>query len=86
MIALPGFDELLFGYRDRAATLPDDRSARVFPHRNGIPCSNVVVNGQVAATWRRPAKRDEETVEITPLVPLGERVTRAAVRRAQAIG
>jgi hypothetical protein len=31
-------------------------------------------------------KRHEETVEITPLAPLGERVTRTAVRRAQAIG
>jgi hypothetical protein len=52
----------------------------------GNPCCTVVVNGQAAATSRRPAKRHEETVEITPLAPLGERVTRAAVRRAQAIG
>ena len=77
---------MLFGYRDRAATLAANRSARVFPHRNGIPCCTVVVNGQVAARWRRPAKRHEETVEITALVPLGERITRAAVRKAQAIG
>jgi len=86
VIALPGFDELLFGYRDRVATLPEDRSALVFPHSNGIPCCTVIVDGQVAATWRRPAKRDKEAVEITPLVPLGEEVVQAAARRAQAIG
>ena len=37
-------------------------------------------------TRQGPAKRHEETVEITALVPLGGRVMRAAVRKAQAIG
>jgi len=85
VIALPGFDEMIFGYRDRSATLPDDRAARVFPHRNGIPACTVIVDGQVAATWRRPAKRPGETVEVTPLTPLTERVMRSAARKASAL-
>ena len=85
VIVLPGFDEMLFGYRDRTPTLPDDRSARVFPHRNGIPSCTVIVDGQVAATWRRPAKRAGEISEITPLVPLTEQIIRSAARKTAAL-
>ncbi|HEY2077474.1 MAG TPA: winged helix DNA-binding domain-containing protein [Streptosporangiaceae bacterium] len=85
VIALPGFDEMLFGYRDRTATLPDDISARVFPHRNGIPSCTVIVNGKVAATWRRPKKRPGEVTEITPLVPLSVQIMRSAARKASAL-
>jgi hypothetical protein len=85
VIALPGFDEMLFGYRDRTPTLPDDRSAHVFPHRNGVPSCTVIVNGQVAATWRRPTKRRAETIEITALVPLTEQIMRLAARKASAL-
>jgi DNA glycosylase AlkZ-like len=85
VVALPGFDEMIFGYRDRSATLPDDRSAHVFPHRNGIPSCTVIVNGQVAAIWRRVAKRPRETNEITPLVPLTEQIMRSAARKASAL-
>ena len=75
---------MIFGYRDRTPTLPDDRAARVFPHRNGIPSCTVIVGGQVAATWR-PAKRRGETAEIAALVPLTERVTRSAAALAAAL-
>jgi len=84
VIALPGFDEMIFGYRDRTPTLPDDRAARVFPHRNGIPSCTVIVGGQVAATWR-PAKRPGEVTEIAALTPLTEQVTRSAMARAAAL-
>jgi hypothetical protein len=85
VIALPGFDEMIFGYRDRTPTLPDDRAAHVFPHRNGIPSCTVIVDGQVAATWRRPAKGPGDTIEITPLVPLTKRIMRSAARKASAL-
>ncbi len=86
VVVLPGFDEMLFGYRDRTPTLPDDRSAHVFPHRNGIPSCTVLVGGQVAATWRRPTNRSPGTIEITPLVHLSQRTLRSAERKASALG
>jgi winged helix DNA-binding protein len=85
VIALPGFDEMIFGHRNRTPTLPDDRAAQVFPHRNGVPSCTVIVDVQVAATWRRPAKRPGETNEITPLVPLTEQIMRSAARKASAL-
>ena len=85
VVVLPGFDELLFGYRDRTPTLPDDRAAAVFPHANGSPSPTVLVGGQVVATWKRPAKRSTGAVEITPLVPISPSVKRAAEAKASAV-
>jgi hypothetical protein len=85
VIALPHFDEMLFGYRDRSPTVPDDLSAQVFVHRNGVPRCTIIVNGQVAATWRRPVKHPGEPTEITPLIPLTEQITRSAASKASAL-
>jgi len=84
IVALPGFDELLFGYRDRTPTVPTDRSAAVFPHRNGVPCRTVLANGEVVATWSRPHKLSG-AVEITPLVPLPTLLIQAAKHRASTL-
>lgn len=85
VVVLPGFDELLFGYRDRTPTLPDEHTAAVFPHRNGIPSCTVLLGGQVAATWKRPAGRGGGAVEIAPLVPIPPSTRRRAERKASAI-
>jgi hypothetical protein len=70
LIALPHFDELLLGYRDRAPTLPPERDLNVFANRNGVPAHTIIHTGQVVATWKRPAKGSGATVEVVPLVPL----------------
>jgi hypothetical protein len=85
VLALPGFDEMIFGYRDRSATLPADRVDRVFPHRNGVPACTIVVKGQVAAIWRHQLRDPDGANEIIPLVPLSEQVVRAAARKASAL-
>jgi Winged helix DNA-binding domain len=82
VIALPGFDELIFGYHDRTPTLSDDHSVSVFPYRNGIPRSTIVLDGQVVATWKRPTQNRARTVEITPLTSLSGRVIRLASQKA----
>lgn len=81
VIALPAFDELIFGYRDRTPTLPDEHSASVFAHRNGIPRSTIVLGGQVVATWKRPTKNDTR-IKIAALTPLSDRVVRIANQKA----
>jgi hypothetical protein len=85
VVVLPGFDELIFGYRDRSPTLPDDRSAAVFPHRNGIPSCTVLLAGQVVATWRRPAKGEAGTVRIVPLEAMTEAATRSAEEKVRVL-
>ncbi|GMA96547.1 hypothetical protein GCM10025881_33710 [Pseudolysinimonas kribbensis] len=53
---LPGFDEFLLGYTDRSAPLAGAPLESVVPGSNGMFLSTIVVNGEVAGTWRRAAK------------------------------
>jgi hypothetical protein len=50
---LPGFDEYLLGYRDRAAALDPLHAQKIQPGSNGMFASTIVVNGKVTGTWRR---------------------------------
>lgn len=52
VLALPGFDEFLLGYRDRSATLPAEHAQAVTPGKNGIFLRTVVASGQTIGTWR----------------------------------
>jgi hypothetical protein len=53
---LPGFDEYLLGYTDRSAPLAGAPLDTVVPGSNGMFLSTIVVNGEVAGTWRRATK------------------------------
>ena len=85
VLALPHFDELLLGYRDRDPTLPPDRDINVFANRNGVPAPTIVHRGQVIATWKRPRKGSSAAVEVTPLVPATGAVLGRAAAKAAAI-
>lgn len=60
---LPAFDEYLVGYQDRSAVL-DPGYVRQVNAGGGMLSPVVVIDGQVAGTWKRKFKK--ETVEITP--------------------
>lgn len=81
-LALPYFDELLLGYRDRDPTLPPERDSHVFANRNGVPAHTIIHKGQVIATWRRPEKGSRGPVEVMPLVPVAATVLERAASRA----
>jgi hypothetical protein len=61
--ALPGFDELVLGYRDRTAQLDADHERLVVPGGNGVFGNTLVVDGRVVGTWRR--RELARSVEIT---------------------
>lgn len=85
VLALPNFDELLIGYRDRDPTLPPERDHNVFANRNGVPACTILHRGQVIATWKRPRKGSGAAVEVTPLAPMTAAVLSRAATRAAAI-
>lgn len=85
VVVLPGFDEMIFGYRDRSFTLPDDRAPEVFAHRNGVAYGTVLLAGRVVATWRRPGKHSGRSVEIVPLQTLTARVLRLGQAKASVL-
>jgi hypothetical protein len=69
--ALPGFDELMLGYRDRTAQIAADLEGRVVPGGNGVFAPTLVLDGRVVGSWKR--RELTRTVEIvaTPFSRIG---------------
>jgi hypothetical protein len=80
-LALPGFDEYLLGYKDRAMMLDRDHQQAIIPGGNGVFQPTVVLGGRVVGTWRRTVKRSTVQVAVTPLVTLGDK-DRSAIAAA----
>ncbi|MEU8419289.1 winged helix DNA-binding domain-containing protein [Micromonospora sp. NPDC048835] len=83
VLALPGFDEYLLGYRDRTLMLDPAHQAAVVPGNNGIFQATVVRAGRVVGVWKRKIGRTAVTVTIQPLTTLD---TAARARVEQALG
>jgi hypothetical protein len=81
---LPGFDEYLLGYRDRAAALGLDHAPIICPGGNGMFASTIVREGRVVGTWKRTVKKRSVSVHLTPFAPLNaaekERASEAVQR------
>nr|WP_319461859.1 winged helix DNA-binding domain-containing protein [Micromonospora sp. RTP1Z1] len=66
---LPGFDEYLLGFKDRALMLDPAHKQAVIPGGNGVFQSTVVRAGRVVGTWKRTLTRTRATVTVHPLAP-----------------
>jgi hypothetical protein len=81
MLVLPGFDELMLGYKDRSLMLDAAHKQAIIPGGNGVFQPTVVRDGRVVGTWRRTVKRTKVEVAVTELVALSAR-DRTAVEAA----
>ncbi|MFE9690804.1 winged helix DNA-binding domain-containing protein [Micromonospora sp. NPDC005806] len=80
---LPGFDEYLLGFKDRALMLDPAHKQAVIPGGNGVFQSIVVRAGRVVGTWKRTIGKTRVTATVHPLVPFDAAV-RARVEAALA--
>ncbi|SCG65331.1 winged helix DNA-binding domain-containing protein [Micromonospora inositola] len=78
---LPGFDEYLLGFKDRALMLDRAHLPAVVPGGNGVFQATVVRGGRVVGTWKRTIGKTRVTVTVQPLTPLAG-ATRARVEEA----
>jgi hypothetical protein len=69
VLALPGFDEYLLGYRDRSFAIEPENLTRVIPGKNGIFLPVLVRSGRIFGTWRRDWQPRAITVQPTPFTP-----------------
>jgi hypothetical protein len=76
---LPAFDEYLIGYRDRTPVLDAALTRRVFSV-NGLVAATAIVDGRVAATWKRGTAAGDD-IALDPLRAL-EDAEHAGIRRA----
>jgi hypothetical protein len=63
---LPGFDELMLGYKDRSAMVAARHAGRIVPGSNGMFLSTLVLDGRVCGTWRRSAPAKGVVLEASP--------------------
>lgn len=54
---LPGFDEIILGYKDRSATLDPEHERLVVPGGNGMFKNTVVSGGRARGTWKRSPRK-----------------------------
>lgn len=69
VVALPGFDELLLGYKDRSLVLADEHQQAIIPGNNGVFAPTLVRDGRVVGVWRAGGSRSR-AVTVSPLVAL----------------
>ncbi len=83
---LPGFDEYLLGYGDRTAALAPEHAAAIVPGGNGMFKPTIVVDGEVAGTWRRTIRPRDIVVDPIPFGRLSADVLEELGEAARAYG
>jgi hypothetical protein len=83
---LPGFDEYMLGYRDRSAVLEARHAPRIAPGANGVFNPTIVIDGQVAGTWKRTFKQGAVVVTLSPFKPLNKAKRDAVAVAAKGYG
>jgi len=81
VLLLPGFDEIILGYRDRSMTLAPEHADRIVPGGNGVFRPTVLVDGQVVGTWRRVGTGSKRRLETVPFGPLADDVAAVVAQR-----
>jgi len=86
---LPGFDEYLLGYTNRSAVLAATHAPKIIPGNNGVFMPMLVLDGQVAGTWKRTIKKNRVEIAIHSFEGLDHRrglVIEAAERYGEFLG
>jgi hypothetical protein len=85
VVLLPGFDEFVLGYGDRAAVLPAEFAQRIVPGNNGMFRPTVVYRGQVVGTWKWTGRGARRAVEAEPFTPFPKKVATAVPKAAASL-
>jgi len=72
VVILPEFDSLMMGYKDKSRFLSQDRVKNVFGSFAAVN-RTILLDGFVAATWKRKKNRSGLLVNVSPLRPLKAR-------------
>lgn len=67
LFLLPGFDELILGYKDRSFTLDPMHEKAVVPGGNGMFKNTLIQDATVRATWKRSPRKSGPPILVEPL-------------------
>jgi hypothetical protein len=85
VVLLPGFDEFVLGYGDRAAVLPAEFAQRIVPGNNGMFRPTVVYRGQVVGTWKWTGRGARRAVDAEPFTAFPKKVATAVPKAAASL-
>jgi Winged helix DNA-binding domain len=63
---LPNYDEYIVGYTDRSAIYDSKHNTKLDARGNFLFNNVIVINGQVAGTWKRTVKKNSAAIELHP--------------------
>ena len=87
LLALPGFDEYMLGFKDRSLFMQREHLREVVPGSNGVFRATIVGEGRVIATWKRELVGTSRVrVRVWPLRPMGAKRRRDVERRLVPFG
>ncbi|WP_193070679.1 MULTISPECIES: winged helix DNA-binding domain-containing protein [unclassified Brevibacterium] len=66
LLLLPGFDEIILGYKDRSATLDPEHERIVVPGGNGMFKNTLIDETKAQATWKRSPRKTGPRLIIDP--------------------
>jgi hypothetical protein len=70
VLALPGFDEYLLGYKNRTLMVDPAHAQAIIPGGNGVFQATIVRAGRVIGTWTRSSTAARTVVSVVALAPL----------------
>ena len=71
-LLLPGFDELVLGYRDRLYLMDQARHDAITPGNNGVFRRTALRRGEVVGTWAPKGSAARRRLDLTALRPVSE--------------
>ena len=83
-LLLPTYDEFVIGYTDRSAMFETGQQLR--PREDIAFDSMIVIEGQVAGSWRRTFRKGAAVIESAPLRPFSARQQEAFTAAAERYG
>lgn len=83
---LPGFDELMLGYRDRYGSLDDIFALMICPGKNGVFYPTIICNGKIRGLWKRAFKKKMIEITATPFTKFSETEKKLITKAGNIIG
>jgi DNA glycosylase AlkZ-like len=83
---LPDYDEYTVGYTGRAAIFDTTHIGKLDARGSMLAQYSIMVDGQVAGTWKRTIKKNEVLIELAPFSMLTEDQNQAIIAATQQYG
>ena len=83
---LPDYDEYTVGYTDRAEIFDISHSNKLDARGSVLAQYSIMINGQVAGTWKRTIKKNEVLIELVPFIMLTDDQNQAIIAATQQYG